>query len=73
MKDHVYKPLDRTITLKSRYIMSYGKDVEEGRLSRLPEDSLEPLLYETFSINNSGMDQECMNVWVSLNTLLKSL
>ena len=60
MKDHVYKPLDRTITLKSRYIMSYGKDVEEGRLSRLPEDSLEPLLYETFSINNSGMDQECM-------------
>ena len=31
----------------SRYIMSYGKSIDIGRLSHLPETSLEPLFYET--------------------------
>lgn len=59
-KTHVYEKVERTITVGSRYIMSYGKDVEPGRLSRLPEDSLEPLFYETFSLNSSGFDYECI-------------
>lgn len=31
----------------SRYIMSYGKPIDIGRLSHLPETSMEPLFYET--------------------------
>lgn len=61
MKDHKYIKEERTITMGSRYIMSYGKDVEPGRLSRLPENSLEPMFYETYSINEQGMDQECVS------------
>ena len=60
MKSHKYEKTERTITLGSRYIMSYGKDVETGRLSRLPENSLEPLFYETYSILTQGIDQECI-------------
>jgi len=59
IKDHKYTSEERTITLGSRYIMTYGKDVEPGRLSRLPEDSLESLFYETYSVKNQGVDQEC--------------
>ena len=59
LKSHKYMKEERTITLGSRYIMSYGKDVEPGRLSRLPEDSLEPLFYETYSVDEKGVDSEC--------------
>ena len=60
LKNHKYINDIKTITLGSRYIMSYGKDVEPGRLSRLPDNSLEPLLYETFSSNETGVDYECV-------------
>ncbi len=59
MKSHKYEQTERTITLGSRYIMSYGKDVEPGRLSRLPEHSMEPLFYETYSVQEPGIDPEC--------------
>jgi hypothetical protein len=45
--------------VKSRYVMSYGKDVEVGRLSKLPENTLEPLFYDTFSTTTEGIDDEC--------------
>ena len=61
IKDHKYAKEERTITQGSRYIMSYGKDVEPGRLSRLPEDSLEPMFYDTYSIKDPGIDAECMS------------
>jgi hypothetical protein len=61
LKTHKYTKEARTVTLGSRYIMSYGKDVEPGRLSRLPENSLEPLFYETYSAKNTGVDQECIS------------
>lgn len=60
MKSYKYEKSERTITMGSRYIMSYGKDVEQGRLSRLPENSLEPLFYETYSIQTQGIDPECI-------------
>jgi hypothetical protein len=60
IKSHKYEKTNKTITLGSKYIMTYGKDVEPGRLSRLPEESLEPLFYETFSVNISGIDSECV-------------
>lgn len=59
LKNHKYTKEEQTITLGSRYIMSYGKDVECGRLSRLPEGSMEPLFYETYSVNEQGVDAEC--------------
>ena len=60
LNTHKYEKAERTITLGSRYIMSYGKDVEPGRLSRLPETSLEPLFYETYSVDSPGIDAECI-------------
>jgi hypothetical protein len=60
IKNRVYNKEERTITQGSRYIMSYGKNIEPGRLSRLPENSMEPLFYETQSIKNQGIDQECV-------------
>jgi hypothetical protein len=60
LKTHKYEKAERTITLGSRYIMTYGKEVEPGRLSRLPENSLEPLFYETYSIQAHGIDPECV-------------
>ena len=60
METHKYSKEERTITLVSKYIMSYGKDIEPGRLSRLPEDSLEPMFYETYSIKTQGVASECV-------------
>lgn len=37
----------KDIESNSRYIMTYGKTIEPGRISQLPEDSLEPLLSDT--------------------------
>lgn len=46
IKHHTYKK-DDVERSTSRYIMSYGKSIDIGRLSNLPETSLEPLFYET--------------------------
>lgn len=52
IKDHKYTKPKKTITTGSKYIMSYGKDIEIGRLSKLPENSMEGIFYETFSMEN---------------------
>ena len=59
LKDHVWTQEKKTITEKSRYIMSYGKDIEVNRLSRLPEKSLEPLFFDTYSTAGE-LDRECV-------------
>lgn len=46
MKDHKYQKKTAEHS-SSRYIMSYGKPIDIGRLSNLPESSLEPLLSDT--------------------------
>jgi hypothetical protein len=51
LKEHKYTKIKGNITLDSRYIMSYGKYITPGQLSTLPENSVEPLLYDTFSDN----------------------
>lgn len=52
IQDHIYekREVERST---SRYIMSYGKPIDIGRLSHLPETSLEPLFYET-SVEDHG-------------------
>lgn len=56
---HIWDKETKTITEKSRYIMSYGKPVEINRLSRLPEDSMEPIFYDSYS-TTGAIDQECV-------------
>ncbi len=47
------------LTKGSHYIASYGKNIEPGRISRLPENTLEPLFFDTYS-PDGGIDQECV-------------
>jgi hypothetical protein len=58
MDNKTYDTDKKNITM-SRYVMSYGKNIEVGRLSKLPEDTLEPLFYDTFSTDVNSIDTEC--------------
>jgi tmRNA-binding protein len=59
MDKHIYSGEKVNLTKGSHYIASYGKNIEPGRISRLPEHTLEPLFFDTYSIND-GIDQECV-------------
>lgn len=59
LSEHKWEGEKKTITEKSRYIMSYGKAIENNRLSRLPEKSLEPLFFDTYT-TAGPLDQECV-------------
>jgi hypothetical protein len=39
--------------------MNYGKYISPGRISNLPEESIEPLFYESFSESNRGVESQC--------------
>jgi len=60
LKTHKWEKEKKTITEKSRYIMSYGKHIEIGRLARLPDKTLEPIFYDSWS-STGAMDQECVS------------
>lgn len=62
LKEGKYLKKTKTITTSSRYIMAYGftKEIEVGRLSRIPEDTMEALFYETYSSGENTTDQECI-------------
>lgn len=59
MKEHLYSGEKVNLTKGSHYIASYGKNIEIGRISRLPEHTLEPLFFDTYSPEGS-IDQECV-------------
>jgi hypothetical protein len=50
IKNHLYDPKsiinNEDANLQSRYVMSYGKPIDVGRLSFLPESSLDSLLFD---------------------------
>lgn len=58
VKAHQYMGEKLNLTKGSHYIASYGKNVEVGRISRLPENTLEPLFFDTYS-PEGGIDPEC--------------
>jgi hypothetical protein len=58
MEDKVYIT-DKKNLAKSRHVLGYGRDIDVGRLSKLPENTLEPLFYDTFSTSIAGIDEEC--------------
>ncbi len=47
---------EKKLKVSSRYIMTYGKDIEPGRLSKLPENTLERLFYEEVLV----IDDDCI-------------
>lgn len=59
MKEHKFTGEKVSLTKGSHYIATYGKNIETGRLSRLPEHTLEPLFFDTYS-PEGGIDQECI-------------
>ena len=60
LTDYRYDKDPVSLTQGSSYIMTYGKYLEEGRLARLPEQSLEPLFFDTYSGESKQMDSECV-------------
>ena len=56
LKDLVFLE-EKTLKVSSRYVMTYGKDVEADRLSKLPEDTLEILLHEEAILD---VDENCI-------------
>jgi len=59
IKNHIYTGEKINLTKGSHYIATYGKNIEVGRISRLPEHTLEPLFFDTYS-PEGGIDQECV-------------
>ena len=59
MKEHKYSGKKLNLTKGSNYIAIYGKDVDVGRLSRLPEYTLEPLFFDTYSPEGI-IESECI-------------
>jgi hypothetical protein len=61
MKEHTYEPASRGETQsRSGYIISYSPEIEPGRLSYLPESSLDQLFYQQFSAAGCAVDTECI-------------
>lgn len=56
--DHKYSLEKKNLIVETRYVMGYGKYIEPGRLCNLPENTLEPLFYESYS-NQNGTEDEC--------------
>lgn len=56
---HLFTGEKVSLTKGSHYIATYGKNIEVGRLSRLPEHTLEPLFFDTYS-PEGGIDPECI-------------
>ena len=56
METHAYKKSGKNLS-RSRYVKTYSKFLYPNRISRLPEDTLEPLMYDNFA--PAGIDEEC--------------
>jgi hypothetical protein len=59
IKDHVYTSESKNVTM-STYIVAYTHELEPGRLSYLPEASLDQLFYQQYSVENKPVDLECI-------------
>jgi hypothetical protein len=59
LTDHKYQMEKTNLIQDTRYIMNYGKYISPGRICNLPENSIEPLLYENFSESTAGVEPQC--------------
>lgn len=46
LAEHIYEKQNQNLAINTRYIMLYGKYITPGRLCSLPEETIEPLLYD---------------------------
>lgn len=54
-----HKLVEEVEQTSSRYVMTYGtRSIDVGRISRLPENTLEPLFHDTYS-THFVVDEEC--------------
>lgn len=58
IEKHTYTR-EKKLATRSRYVKTYSRFLHPGRISRLPEETLEPLMYDNFSVQNRGIDEEC--------------
>jgi len=61
LRERIYKQEKAAPPLATRYVMGYGKFIEPGRIANLPEHTIEPLFYRSFSETNRGTDQDCID------------
>jgi hypothetical protein len=47
LSKHKYSPIDEVSGELSRHVMNYGKDIDIGRLSKLPQSNVKQLLFNT--------------------------
>lgn len=62
-EDHVYSGV-KSVKQKSKYIMTYGKDVDDGRISQLPDETIAPLFKDT--LYESSLLEEDPNIDVEM-------
>src|SRR6185503_16576789 len=58
-KTHFYTKSKKNVVESTRYIMNYGKYIAPGRICGLPELTVEPLFYESFSTTYHGIESIC--------------
>lgn len=58
-EDHYYSG-NKIIRQKSKYIMTYGKDIDTGRISHLPDETISPLFKDT--IYDYSLNKEDPNI-----------
>jgi len=68
LKNFKYVGDSDNVTKGSNYISSYGKSLEVGRLSRLPENTLEPLLFNKVYGNFNRVEESYYIYGVDQNT-----
>jgi hypothetical protein len=58
MEHHQYTKEKHTSVVDTRYIMRYGKYITPGRICSLPEETIEPLFYESFFEPEASIDHD---------------
>lgn len=59
MTDHCYSAEVKNVIVSSRYITSYGRFIDIGRLSKLPESTMDVIFHGIYSSDRSGTDSGC--------------
>lgn len=59
--EHVYTG-KKTVKQKSKYIMTYGKDIDAGRIGQLPDETMAPLFKDTLFNTSLLVDVDNINI-----------
>lgn len=59
LTEHVYSAEIKNVIVSSRYITSYGKFLDIGRLSKLPETTMDVIFHGIYSTDKRSGDSAC--------------